>query len=207
MDKLSCSMHLSLKTICWLWNSNFGSHTRPLALMIRDHRVTKGVTSQPSLQTRVGGVPLATVLPLPKSESGGSFFVKLHPPGPASASPPCVNAPGPFVLSRCIGAVDPARCQLIKGQVVGRCSPRIPKRVTFTHRLHEDEATFVINHNHSKISSGPFLTYSILTQAPSNLTCLVSRVLLVSFIQPTKVQYLSLHGRGTRPFPVVLISL
>jgi hypothetical protein len=79
--------------------------------------------------------------------------------------------------------------------------------VTYTYRLHEDEATFVINHNHSKTSSGPFSTYSLLTQAPGNLTCLFSRVLLVSFIQPAKVQYLSPNGRGTLPFPVVLISL
>ena len=57
--------------VCWLWNAIFGSHTPHV---IRDHRVTKGVTSpyanRATHRFKREWVPLATIpLPRPRSES------------------------------------------------------------------------------------------------------------------------------------------
>ena len=88
--------------VCWLWNANLESHTcLPTRHVIRDHCVTKGVTSRTkpvlNLASNASGwVPLAIPLPGPASA-----------PRPASTplAPACwVDAP-----ARCIGASDLAR--------------------------------------------------------------------------------------------------
>ena len=99
MDELSYSMHFYPKTIevCWLWNSNFGSH-RPLSThVIRDHRVTKGVTCPLRFKREWVGSHLPLSPSLFPRASREELFCSSHPPfdspGPASSPPPCVNAP------------------------------------------------------------------------------------------------------------------
>jgi hypothetical protein len=100
----------------------------------------------------------------------------------------------------------------LKGKLGGLALGRPPFPKGFSTRgLHEAGQRSQIHpqplHNLVQVHSN-FSTYPILTQAPGNLTCLLSHVLLVSFIQPAKVQYLaSPNGRGTLHFPVMLISL
>ena len=105
--------------VCCLWNANLESHTcLPTRYVIRDHRVTKCVTSpyattcsaSLSASNASGWVPLATIpLPRPKSES---VFKRSSctPPGPASAPRPASTplAPACWVdaPARCIGASD-----------------------------------------------------------------------------------------------------
>ena len=93
------------------------SHMPPnCSHVIRDHRVTKGVTSRtkpvlnlPSLQTRVGGFHLPSLSP----RASRCSSCPPPPPGPASAPRPASTplAPACWVdaPARCIGASDLAR--------------------------------------------------------------------------------------------------